>query len=201
MIFPLALFTTAVAVKGLSIPEVRDTPASSTTLAYIGCVSDDSVSSLTSGSAATNAEARQSCASTCLQRGGSQLAYFNQEAHSCVCASADQYPSSGEIIYAEDNLGNCRDSDGASVDYIFSPYTLSQCYLTLDSEVAPSSNMTSTSPLTCLNTCTTEYLSIRPEYDEANDQYVYECSCWDDQVQGGQNSDCGFGIEAIYRKA
>ncbi|UOH80026.1 hypothetical protein LQV05_002675 [Cryptococcus neoformans] len=218
MIFPLALFTTAVAVKGLSIPEVRDTPASSTTLAYIGCVSDDSVSSLTSGSAATNAEARQSCAvgvsvmflhghplnlqqSTCLQRGGSQLAYFNQEAHSCVCASADQYPSSGEIVYAEDNLGNCRDSDGASVDYIFSPYTLSQCYLTLDSEVAPSSNMTSTSPLTCLNTCTTEYLSIRPEYDEANDQYVYECSCWDDQVQGGQNSDCGFGIEAIYRKA
>lgn len=238
MIFPLALFTTAVAVKGLSIPEVRDTPASSTTLAYVGCVSDDSVSSLTSGSASTNAEARQSCAvgvsvmflhghplnlqqSTCLQRGGSQLAYFNQEAHSCVCASADQYPSSGEIVYAEDNLGNCRDSDGASVspslckvhvyqkelmtssqvDYIFSPYTLSQCYLTLGSEVAPSSNMTSPSPLTCLNTCTTEYLSIRPEYDEANDQYVYECSCWDDQVQGGQNSDCGFGIEAVYRKA
>lgn len=62
MIFPLALFTTAVAVKGLSIPEVRDTPASSTTLAYVGCVSDDSVPSLTSGSASTNAEARQSCA-------------------------------------------------------------------------------------------------------------------------------------------
>lgn len=62
MIFALALFTTAVAVKGLSIPGVRDTPASSTTLAYIGCVADDSVSSLTSGSAATNAEARESCA-------------------------------------------------------------------------------------------------------------------------------------------
>lgn len=61
--------------------------------------------------------------------------------------------------------------------------------------------MTSPSPLDCLNTCTTEYLSIRPEYDEANDQYVYECSCWEDQVQGGQNSDCGFGIEAVYRKA
>lgn len=62
MVSVLALFTAAVAVKGLSIPRVRDTPASSTTLAYIGCVADDSVSSLTSGSSATNAEARESCA-------------------------------------------------------------------------------------------------------------------------------------------
>ncbi|KIR43374.1 hypothetical protein I307_03544 [Cryptococcus deuterogattii 99/473] len=201
MIFVPALFTAAVAVNGLSIPHVRDKPANSTTLAYIGCVADDSVSSLTSGSSTTNAEARESCASTCLQRGGSEIAYFNQEAHSCVCANRDQYPSSGEIVYAEDDLGNCRHSDGASVDYIFSPYTLSQCYLTIGSEIAPSSNKTFPSPLTCLDTCTTEYLSIRPAYDNANDQFVYECSCWEDQVQGGQSSDCGFGIQAVYRKA
>ncbi|WVN90324.1 uncharacterized protein L203_105560 [Cryptococcus depauperatus CBS 7841] len=196
----IALLTAVLAVQGASIPRVRQDASSDTTLAWIGCVADSKIASLTSA-IATNAEARESCASACLARGGSDIAYFRQNTHECFCASGDDYPDSGEVVYAEDDLGNCRDKDDASANYIHSPYALSRCYLDLDGSAAPSNSFTAPSPLTCLNSCGSASVAIRPELDQVKNLFVYECACFNQNVQGSQTTKCGFGVEAVYVKA
>ncbi|WVQ85420.1 hypothetical protein IAT38_007585 [Cryptococcus sp. DSM 104549] len=203
------LLTTALAstsVHGAALPVPRGNypvptnitdPAPS--LAHIACVEDNTVPSLVSSNG-TEAESRESCAEACLQESkGYSVSYFIASQHQCFCADAGEYPSAGQVVYAVDQVGNCRSEDDASVEYFASTYELSHCYYTLSSPSAPSRNFTAPSPLTCLDACETNTVSIRPEYADGKNEY--ECACWDEEVTGGQGADCGFGVEAVYTKA
>ncbi|ODN84075.1 hypothetical protein L202_00096 [Cryptococcus amylolentus CBS 6039] len=208
--FALTLLASALAVNGIAIP--RDTATnttsasdphslaawagSNTTLTAIGCVANTDLANITSNTVSTKAEARESCATACLEEGGSEIAYFRADTQECYCTSADSYPSSGQIVYADDDLGNCRDEDDASVNYFVSPYTLEECYYTVNSNSTKTFN--APSPISCLTGCTSTGLTIRPELDQSSGEYVYECACYDEEVQGGQSTDCGFGVESVF---
>ncbi|KAK8865859.1 hypothetical protein IAR55_001007 [Kwoniella newhampshirensis] len=197
---PLVLLTRAAIISAASLPissrQIQnDSPSTQPT--YIACVTDAKISSLTS-SVAIAATSRKECSTTCAQHDW-EIAYYRQDTSQCFCSPASDYPTSDEVVSAVDELGNCRSEDDASVEYLRSPYTLSKCYLYL-TPPSPTTNLTTSSPLSCLDSCNTTSVAVRPELDTASDQFVYECGCYDGVVGVGQVADCGYGAESVYAR-
>ncbi|WWC86147.1 uncharacterized protein L201_001020 [Kwoniella dendrophila CBS 6074] len=206
---PIILLSTIAAVQAVSLPR-QDAAASSPAAVsggspvFIACVQDAKIPSLTQ-SIAVNASSREECSVTCSSSSSQHdLAFFRQDTLECYCSSSADAPTSDEIVYATDELGNCRSQDDASVEYLHSTYKFSECVLP---PLTPStSNFSTSDPIECLKNCSnsSSTIVIRPEYDGDNDKFEYDCQCYDstqDQIQTGQKTDCGFGIESIYTKA
>ncbi|WWC66450.1 uncharacterized protein I206_100352 [Kwoniella pini CBS 10737] len=169
---------------------------------YIACVSDSKISSLIQN-LPINATTKEECSSKCSLSFENDLSFFKQNTNECYCTFLNDSPTSDEIVYSIDEKGNCRLNDDTSVEYLKSLYKISTCILPPIS--ISSSNFTSNNPVECLINCpndTTQSIAIRPEYNDDSDKFQYECSCFDNnQITGGQQLDCGFGIETIYVRA
>ncbi|WVW82186.1 hypothetical protein I302_104192 [Kwoniella bestiolae CBS 10118] len=194
---PLLLLSIASAAQAISLPRQENNATG--TPVYIACVLDTKIASLTQ-SVAVNATSREECSSSCST--SSDLAFYQADTSECYCAPASDAPTPDEVVYAVDEVGNCRSQDDASVEYLHSSYTLETCKLPPIS--TPSSSSIASSPIDCLTSCpdTTQSIAVRPEYDGTSDTFQYECGCYDspaEQIEG-QGMDCGFGINAIYSK-
>ncbi|WVQ62300.1 uncharacterized protein L199_000439 [Kwoniella botswanensis] len=193
---PLLLLSTALAAQAIKLPR-QESEVSGGQPVYIACVLDTKIPSLTE-SVAVNATSREECSSSCSTSW--DLAFYRQDTSECYCSPSGDAPTPDELVYAVDELGNCRSQDDASVEYLHSSYTIQTCKIPPIS--TPSSTSLSTSSIGCLDSCPdgTQSISVRPEYDGTTDQFQYECGCYDspaDQIEG-QKMDCGFGINAIY---
>ncbi|WRT64052.1 uncharacterized protein IL334_000980 [Kwoniella shivajii] len=200
---PIILIPFISLVQGISLPR-RDESTPSGGPVYVACVTDTTFSSLNSG-IGINATTREECSLSCTTTKW-DVAYYREDNSSCHCTTVEESPKSDEIVYAIDQVGNCRSQDDASVEYLHSSYTLCECIL----PPLPNSttNFTSPSSIQCLTDCPgdTSTISIRPEYNSVKDTFEYECGCYTDTTGSqigegeGQKTDCGFGIESIYVK-